>query len=603
MRSPIPRSRNVCYAGYRAEIAAAPLATDNLKTFGLCLLNVSFLYLSKMNDTSSKAHQTCGPCKKHKRKCDKNLPECSLCVRTGRTCDYDHSPKPPPTADEFVALQSRIAELEDRLSSVSQIAVSPSLASNSHNSTWTNQIQRDNRFPSALFLDVDCYQWAGMRRSRPTLNIPLEVLAILNEGSGILGSSTTYFETIHCWMPMISRKRIDLGIPFQDGGPDLAMLFLAMKLATTHPSSSIEPASSNSLYVTTKAFLATLEANSVVSLRCLQAMVLVALYEYSHSIYPAAWMTVGACSRYADMLELTPAGKTSRTMSPYTTWTEVEERRRVWWAIFILDRIISLGSRRRFSVPEPADSDTLPVNDSAWNSGDATRALNSAVSTPYSVAQSPFASLCQSALCISRAAECRLSSSHALETITAITENLCSLSAVLDESLSLYHQPDEILDFLAPRCLTWSALFMHLDNFCCPEKLRDEPGYNLAGDAKTSEEQFLQVQATVIVKSVSDQVHNAALSIIGFLQASPQYGTHLGKVSPFALDAFYCAMATFHWVLQESGDEAIRSSLGDIKECMRRMGDRWQLSLEYLSLEEVYSRTTVDYGFMGDQTP
>ncbi|KAJ5177549.1 uncharacterized protein N7500_000248 [Penicillium coprophilum] len=578
MRSPIPWGRNVCCAGYRAEIAAAPLATDNLKTFGLCLLNVSSLYLSKMNDTSSKAHQTCGPCKKHKRKCDKNLPECSLCVRTGRTCDYDHSPKPPPTADEFVALQSRIAELEDRLSSTSRISSSASITSDSHNSTWPNQIQRDDRFPSALFLDADCYQWAGMRRSRPTINIPLEVLAILNDGGGILESSTIYFETIHCWMPIISRKRIDLGIPFQDGGPDLAMLFLAMKLATAHTSSSTELANSNSLYVTTKAFLATLEANSVVSLRCLQAMVLVALYEYSHSIYPAAWMTVGACSRYADMLELTSAGKTSRTLSPYTTWTEVEERRRVWWAIFILDRIISLGSRRRFSLSEPTDSDTLPVNDSAWNSGDVTRALNSAVSTPYSVAQSPFARLCQSALCISRAAES------------------------LDESLSLYHHPDKFLDFLAPRCLTWSALFMHLDNLCCPEKLRDEPGYNLAGDAKTSEEQLLQVQATVIVKSISDQVHNAALSIIGFLEASPQYGTHLGKVSPFVLDAIYCAMATYHWVLRESGDEAIRSSLGDIKECMGKLGDRWQLSLEYLSLEEVYSRATVDYSFMGDQT-
>ena len=34
----------------------------------------------------------------------------------------------------------------------------------------------------------------------------------------------------------------------------------------------------------------------------LQALILVALYEYGHGIYPAAWMTVGQCVRYADFL-------------------------------------------------------------------------------------------------------------------------------------------------------------------------------------------------------------------------------------------------------------------------------------------------------------
>lgn len=121
---------------------------------------------------------------------------------------------------------------------------------------------------------------------------------------------------------MISRKRIDLGIPFQDGGPDLAVLFLAIKLATTIHSFSMELAEINSLYAATKGFLATLEANSVVSLRCLQAMILVALYEYSHSIYPTAWMTVGACSRYASMLGLTAAGQTLRIIGPHVCYDQ-----------------------------------------------------------------------------------------------------------------------------------------------------------------------------------------------------------------------------------------------------------------------------------------
>jgi hypothetical protein len=91
---------------------------------------------------------------------------------------------------------------------------------------------------------------------------------------------------------------MDLGFSIQDSGPDVAMLFLAMKLIT----SPHKPHSS--LYSNAKTFLAHFEASGYVSLLVLQAMVFVAAYEYGHAIYPAAWLTVGACSRYAEMLGL-----------------------------------------------------------------------------------------------------------------------------------------------------------------------------------------------------------------------------------------------------------------------------------------------------------
>ena len=101
-------------------------------------------------------------------------------------------------------------------------------------------------------------------------------------------------------MPIVSKKRMDLGIPVQNGGPDIAMLFLAMKLITAQADEFAD----GTLYSIAKGFLSGLEGSGVVSLLCLQAMVLIALYEYSHSIYPAAWMTVGACARYAEIIGL-----------------------------------------------------------------------------------------------------------------------------------------------------------------------------------------------------------------------------------------------------------------------------------------------------------
>ncbi len=92
-----------------------------------------------------------------------------------------------------------------------------------------------------------------------------------------------------------------IGLPLWDAGPDLAMLFLAMKLVTTMPNEGVRPADSP-LYTASKRFIALLEASGAVSLQYLQAMLLVAIYEMGHAIYPAAWMTVGACARYADMI-------------------------------------------------------------------------------------------------------------------------------------------------------------------------------------------------------------------------------------------------------------------------------------------------------------
>lgn len=92
-----------------------------------------------------------------------------------------------------------------------------------------------------------------------------------------------------------------MGLPVQNAGPDLAMLFLGMKLITVRAND----VAGGELYSMAKDFIARLESNGAVSLLCLQAMVLIALYEYSHAIYPAAWMTIGSCARYADILGFT----------------------------------------------------------------------------------------------------------------------------------------------------------------------------------------------------------------------------------------------------------------------------------------------------------
>lgn len=125
-------------------------------------------------------------------------------------------------------------------------------------------------------------------------------------------TSEEFFTTIHVWMPVISKKRVDIGTAVHNGGPDVAMLFLAMRLIISSPDAD----DANHLYRLSKDFLAMLEAAGVISHLYLQALLLVALYEYSHAIYPAAWMTVGACARYVELLGLSSSPSNTNLIRP-----------------------------------------------------------------------------------------------------------------------------------------------------------------------------------------------------------------------------------------------------------------------------------------------
>lgn len=89
--------------------------------------------------------------------------------------------------------------------------------------------------------------------------------------------------------------------PIWDAGPDLALLFLCMKLITSRPQDGIE-SSQNPVYLSVKRFIALLEMSGAATLMILQANILIMWYEYGQAIYPAAWMTAGWCVRYGNLL-------------------------------------------------------------------------------------------------------------------------------------------------------------------------------------------------------------------------------------------------------------------------------------------------------------
>jgi hypothetical protein len=175
--------------------------------------------------------------------------------------------------------------------------------------------------------------------SPATGTVPQCILQLLGDWDEIQLTATRFFKHIHQWMPFISKKRFyDLYLqPSFHSRPDVALLLLALKLITTFP-----PAGSRSprtvVYNAIKHFYLRLEG--CFSILVLQAGVLIALYELGHGIYPAAFLSIGTCARYAHALGI----NVSRTVPSrrVLTLVEVEERRRIWWAIVILDRFVAV---------------------------------------------------------------------------------------------------------------------------------------------------------------------------------------------------------------------------------------------------------------------
>ena len=150
-----------------------------------------------------------------------------------------------------------------------------------------------------------------------------------------------YILHIHSWLPFISRTRLQQQCArhsFQNQA-DILLLLLAIKLITTPPPANPRNPRT-SLYRTVKHLYVEVEGSCALTLSTLQAGIVVALYEVAQGIFPAAFLSVAGCARFAHAIGIN-VDRAVGTRKPLTL-VETEERNRAWWAIVILDRSVPL---------------------------------------------------------------------------------------------------------------------------------------------------------------------------------------------------------------------------------------------------------------------
>jgi len=194
-------------------------------------------------------------------------------------------------------------------------------------------------FPGSFFIDYDVYRDAQLWLPRVDLPLPPEVTGYVSDMEFIVSQ---HFATTQSWMPIISKKKIyrELADKRSRHQSDFTILLYCMKLLMWWPAgrdryTKIDPRTA--AYSTATRLLHEAEAAGTLTLQLLQAKLLVSLYELGHGIYPAAYLSVGSCARYGTALGIDRTNEASQ--SNYATGSvDLEEMRRCWWAIIILDR-------------------------------------------------------------------------------------------------------------------------------------------------------------------------------------------------------------------------------------------------------------------------
>ena len=196
------------------------------------------------------------------------------------------------------------------------------------------------------------------------------------------------------------------------------------------------------------------------------------------------------------------------------------------------------------------------------------------VSSEINEPAASFPRLCQAYMLLGR-----VFSHHYGEKFSSETEQFMSASTLYTDASNLARKISEeaqasqdFLDLASALALTYSILCTLCERYSCPHKCK----------ALGKEAASMQAQAMEGLKSVS-------LSVVTFVEqinASTQNIHDLDRVSPIIMDAMYSAAENFAWLVRESGDEKHQMSLDAIRNCLRKLGQRWRNAAEYVRILE-----------------
>ncbi|KAF4415997.1 C6 transcription factor [Fusarium acutatum] len=343
----------------------------------------------------SDAGLACNCCRKRKLRCSRETPICEHCRRTGQDCVYETKrARPGMKVGAIENVHKRLESLRVNEASTTETSSQQEVVDGqSLLFSLAREICKLNNpaltaSPNASIDSIHkrrrTEEHVGYReRSQYAVNQPgLPDVVILDQ------VIDAYFRQIHPWIPMIHEARFRKRL--QNHGDDRCLfpVLQAMMLSASHrvPRRDIAEIAQSLIgdqedardWVVSK-------ATKSLTVENLQALIIICFRDIGDGEECRAWSLIGALTRMVEYLQLTIESEEADRSSfcrPYTSlhppqgWTEAEERRRVFWCVFNLDRFCSFTTAWNTSLTSDDVNRRLPCDGISWRKEET-------VSTPY----------------------------------------------------------------------------------------------------------------------------------------------------------------------------------------------------------------------------
>ncbi|KAL7914242.1 hypothetical protein GGI35DRAFT_238089 [Trichoderma velutinum] len=385
---------------------------------------------------TNRVDEACLPCRQCKRRCDGAVPRCALCIKKGIDCTY---PSTLPRSSGPHRPSRRVKRAEALPSAGSEHDI-PQSSQHADTGNRNRNLTTASEAAAIYYIAPDVFNEANLDLPRLEIPIPLDIAKHVSHATIIRSVTTDFFRSIHTWFPIVYKKAFLKQIfnPLAKHRAELSLLAFCMKLVC-EPYSGANVA----LYHAGKQFLLEVMSSGILSIHVLQAGILMVVYEMGQAIYPSAYFTLGQCVQYSNILGIDKfdLGLTGED-AQHGSWEEIEERRRGWWAVVILDRIISIHNPlRRLLTDDPTFETYLPVDDHAWEDGASGPSSAVNISTSFSLKTGSFSRLAQSAYLLGEALKVVKAQSN-LESSAAGVDEVAQLRRTV---LALIHLSDSEL--------------------------------------------------------------------------------------------------------------------------------------------------------------
>ncbi|KAI8722855.1 Zn(2)-C6 fungal-type domain-containing protein [Fusarium sp. LHS14.1] len=350
---------------------------------------------------------SCSSCRRRKTKCSRDQP-CSNCSKIGANCVYDGGKmKPGLRTGAVESLSQRLTTLENMfvgqgimwqqmLNAISGSSAQPHLSESLPSPPMGSLQEQSSAFKQRLsFLTSgDPVQFQGNSISTSATTKAAALSGIENMDPCLSNTPMPpdelvdslveiYFETVHPWIPMLHVRnfRAALASPEQRAGmTTILQAIVSLCIRFSDDPLLNENPSLRTWYATRCRQAVILKSMETFSVRNVQALIICAFDTIGSGHGPSTWSMVGSMARTVEQLRLSKeesdvaesasAGRSLMNrmtfLPPCNGWQEAEERRRVFWNVFLMDRFCSISTGWNPCLTSADFHRRLPCEGAIW---------------------------------------------------------------------------------------------------------------------------------------------------------------------------------------------------------------------------------------------